>query len=123
MPSADPSVYIIILNWNNAEDTCECLESIQHLNYSNFFTILIDNGSTDDSIKKIQLWAEGRIPIDSRFIPEHSIGNKPVDIINFSAVDVHSNHSSITTGQKLLTAAQRIILIRSQENLGFAKGC
>jgi hypothetical protein len=45
-----PLVYIIILNWNGRKDTAECLESLQHLTYPNFKTIVVDNGSTDNSV-------------------------------------------------------------------------
>lgn len=49
-----PKVAIIILNWNNWSDTIECLKSIEKINYPNFQTILIDNNSTDDSVKEIK---------------------------------------------------------------------
>lgn len=42
-------VYICVLNYNNAEDTIKCLESLLKLNYSRYKIILIDNASTDNS--------------------------------------------------------------------------
>ncbi|MDX1607810.1 MAG: glycosyltransferase family 2 protein [Candidatus Spechtbacterales bacterium] len=45
-----PSVYIIFLNWNNSEETLECLESLKRLTYGNFKVVIIDNNSTDDSL-------------------------------------------------------------------------
>ncbi|MFH1386214.1 MAG: glycosyltransferase family 2 protein [bacterium] len=56
----DPKVYIVILNWNGWQDTLECLESLQKLNYHNFQVIIVDNGSTDDSIAKISAWIAGK---------------------------------------------------------------
>ncbi|MCD4676681.1 MAG: glycosyltransferase [Desulfobacula sp.] len=44
-----PKVAIIILNWNGKEDTIECLESLEHITYSNYEILLVDNGSTDGS--------------------------------------------------------------------------
>jgi GT2 family glycosyltransferase len=44
-----PNVFIIVLNWNNANETLKCLESLRQLNYSNYQIIVIDNGSTDNS--------------------------------------------------------------------------
>ncbi len=44
-----PKVSVIILNWNNASDTLECLESLKHLDYPNFHILVVDNGSTDNS--------------------------------------------------------------------------
>lgn len=49
-----PNVAIIILHWNNAPDTLACLESVFQLDYSNFSVLVVDNGSTDDSVSQIQ---------------------------------------------------------------------
>jgi len=49
-----PKVFIIILNWNGARDTKECLESLEKLNYSPFEIIVVDNASTDDSIRNLK---------------------------------------------------------------------
>ncbi len=52
--SHQPKVCIIILNWNNLQDTVECLESVKKLDYQNFETILVDNGSTDGSVQSLE---------------------------------------------------------------------
>jgi GT2 family glycosyltransferase len=44
-----PLVGIVILNWNNAPDTAECLESVAQLEYRPLRTYVVDNGSTDGS--------------------------------------------------------------------------
>ena len=49
-----PAVGIIILNWNNAGDTIACLRSVQALDYPNATTLVVDNGSTDDSVQQIR---------------------------------------------------------------------
>jgi GT2 family glycosyltransferase len=46
-----PKVSIIILNWNGKGDTIECLESLKHVTYPNYEILVVDNGSTDDSVK------------------------------------------------------------------------
>ena len=45
-----PRVVVIILNWNGKEDTLECLSSVKQLDYPNYETVVVDNGSSDDSI-------------------------------------------------------------------------
>lgn len=46
-------VSLILLNWNRADDTIECLRSLQGVRYENLDVILVDNGSTDGSVDKI----------------------------------------------------------------------
>jgi len=48
-----PTVAIVILNWNNAPDTIDCLHSVAKLDYPNYTILVVDNGSTDDSVAKI----------------------------------------------------------------------
>jgi GT2 family glycosyltransferase len=48
-----PKVSIIILNWNRQFDTLGCLKTLAKINYPNYDIILIDNGSTDDSVRFI----------------------------------------------------------------------
>ncbi len=42
-----PKVAIIVLNWNNWQDTFQCLKSLENLNYPNFEVIVVDNGSNE----------------------------------------------------------------------------
>ncbi|MGB9940894.1 glycosyltransferase family 2 protein [Methanosarcina sp.] len=46
-----PNVSIIILNWNGKENTVNCLEALKLTTYSNYEIIVVDNGSTDGSVK------------------------------------------------------------------------
>ena len=55
----DPSVCILVLNWNGADDTIECVRSLKNLTYDNAQTVVIDNGSGDDSVLRIQSQFEG----------------------------------------------------------------
>ena len=48
------AIVIVVLNWNGAEDTLACLDSLQTLAYPNFQVVVVDNGSTDDSLAKLQ---------------------------------------------------------------------
>ncbi|MGY3777192.1 glycosyltransferase family 2 protein [Isobaculum melis] len=49
-----PAVYFIVLNYNNASDTIDCVRSIEALNYTNYQIVLVDNLSKDDSAKVLQ---------------------------------------------------------------------
>jgi GT2 family glycosyltransferase len=50
----EPKVTIVILNWNNASDTIECLDSISGLIYTNYSILIVDNGSQDNSVSRIR---------------------------------------------------------------------
>ncbi len=54
MPSNRPKIAVIILNWNNAPDTLECLDSIYKSDYPHFTVYVADNGSTDGSLTEIR---------------------------------------------------------------------
>lgn len=89
-------VAIVILNWNGHEDTIACLESLYKMDYEDFFIIIGDNGSKDDSLGIIEKWC-----IDNyRKISKHQIG----DI----------QQSTVKQGE--------IILYDLKENHGFARG-
>jgi len=49
-----PSVAIIVLNWNGRDDTIACMYSLQKLTYKRYQLIVVDNGSSDDSVSAIR---------------------------------------------------------------------
>jgi hypothetical protein len=49
-----PLVGVVVLNWNNPLDTEACLASVARLDYPNRHIIVVDNGSTDDSVARIR---------------------------------------------------------------------
>ncbi|SFR67001.1 glycosyltransferase family 2 protein [Halogeometricum limi] len=48
-----PSVELIVLNWESYEDTAECLDSLDALDYPNVRVVVVDNGSTDGSGERL----------------------------------------------------------------------
>ncbi len=51
-----PRVALVVLNWNDWEDTRRCLDSLAGLSYRRHETIVVDNGSEDGSPDRV---AEG----------------------------------------------------------------
>lgn len=43
-------ITIALLNWNNANETLECLYSLQNVTRPEFEVLIVDNGSRDDSL-------------------------------------------------------------------------
>ncbi len=48
-----PSVYIVILNWNGSEDTIELIESLKKISYNNYKIIVVDNNSLQEDIDNL----------------------------------------------------------------------
>src|ERR1700722_1738372 len=62
-----PKVHIVLLNWNGWSQTSACLSFLQSLRYRNWKVIVVDNGSTDDSVSRIReafSWVE-IVPTDN----------------------------------------------------------
>jgi GT2 family glycosyltransferase len=47
-------VSIIIVSHNRKKDVLECLESVRGIDYSNYETIVVDNGSTDGTVETLK---------------------------------------------------------------------
>lgn len=104
-------VYIIILNYNNYEDTIECLESLFYLNYDDFNIVLVDNKSTNDSVEKIEMWANGEVKL-----------NKKGLVINESTQPLFAEKISLVEPDGIIHDKYKITFIKSDINGGFAAG-
>lgn len=52
--TSSASVTCILVNWNGWKDTIACLDSLQQSIYKNVTVVVVDNGSTDDSVARIR---------------------------------------------------------------------
>src|SRR5437868_8240544 len=50
----EPVVHVVLLTWNGWRDTLECIRSLERMEYRNWRAIVVDNGSTDDSVDQIR---------------------------------------------------------------------
>lgn len=100
-----PKVFILVLNWNSGKLTVDCLRSLFSAHRRERI-VVIDNGSTDDSLALISGWAaDVDIPVASYDRGTAEQGGSP---------DVE---------QRIGDAAQRsLVLVRSGANRGFAGG-
>lgn len=117
-----PKVAIIVLNWNGWRDTIECLESLQRITYPNYQVILVDNGSTDDSVERIKAWARGESPVESKFF-KYDPGTKPVQWIEYDQETAKTGEMSEEEPKlEQLPPNRRLVLIQTGRNLGFTGG-
>jgi GT2 family glycosyltransferase len=49
-----PKASCIVLNWNGWQATIECLDALKECTYPELTIIVVDNGSTDDSVGRIK---------------------------------------------------------------------
>lgn len=61
-------VYIIILNWQGADDTIACLKSLGNIKSGGFKVIVCDNNSQDDSWVKLESYARCQTKFDLNLI-------------------------------------------------------
>ncbi len=92
-PITSDKTYIILLNYNGPSDTIECLKSLTKLTYPNYRVIIVDNNSSDTSLKDIENWFVGQ--------------NIKFDTVS-SSEKLHSN--------------SKYVLMTSSTNAGFAAG-
>ena len=116
----EPKVSIIILNWNGWEDTIECLESLYHINYSNYDVIVVENGSEDESIHMIRKYAYRRLEIESNFF-SFSSQNKPIQIFEYKNIELESLSGTDIEFDKL-NSNNKLILIKNDHNAGYSEG-
>jgi GT2 family glycosyltransferase len=60
----------VVLNWNRWQDTLTCLQTLAAQTYTDLWVIVVDNGSTDGSIERIEAFAaEQTGPVRFTFVP------------------------------------------------------
>lgn len=106
-------VHVVILNWNGWLDTVECLESVAKSGSPDFCAVVVDNGSADGSCERIAAWARTAGPDGSPL--------RLVSYDRFVAERGGAPESERELG--LLPGARKLVLVRCEENLGFAGGC
>ncbi len=113
----EPKVSIIVLNWNNWEDTIECLESLFQINYGNYDVIMVDNGSEDDSINRIKDYANGKLKVKSDFF-EYKYDNKPLKSFELEKDKIESIKSKNNNSN----FKKNLFIMKNGRNYGFAEG-
>jgi len=106
---------IVMINWNRPEDTIECLESLLRTD-TPMRIIIVDNGSEDDSIARLQSWASGEAPYETPVGPMRRLTALPVQKPVPLRVISDAEALEAAPGSEVLT------LIASAENRGFSGG-
>lgn len=91
-------VLIVLVNFNGWKDTIECLGSLLSLDYPDFSILVVDNGSLDDSQQHIKSFAE----------------QKALKYVEYQHAEIQSQHAD--------PQVPRLVIIKSDKNVGFAGG-
>ncbi len=73
LPDNHPRVYAVVVKWNRPSDTLACLRSLAALEGLTPRLVVVDNGSTDNSVAQI----EGAFPTAELLRSEENIGYGP----------------------------------------------
>lgn len=118
----NPKVFIILLNYNGWEDTIECLESLLAIDYENYQVIIVDNKSTDNSVDEIKRWAKD-IYIKKVDFKEIEQKYKNLTYIEYSKETAEKGGNEKSEKYlESLKSNEKFVLIKSDENYGFAGG-
>jgi hypothetical protein len=117
-----PSVCVIVLNWNNWQDTLECLDSLVRVNYPLFQIIVVDNGSEDDSFDRIRRFCMG-IGAVRGYMEVQKSESKPITLIDSPDEHLRECKPKVHEGASPTNGdSEKIVLIRSNTNLGYSGG-
>jgi GT2 family glycosyltransferase len=97
-----PPVLVVLLNWNRAQDTVECIQSLLASTYPVFTIMVCDNASQQEDFESMRTWAEemqSASRLSFRVMPRAQVEKG---------------------GTKL--PAEQLLLVKAGENLGFAAG-
>ncbi len=64
----NPKATIVILNWNTALDTIECLESLKKQTEKDFEVIVVDNASVPEDVIKLKEYCKNESPLEIQLV-------------------------------------------------------
>jgi len=116
-------IYIVVVNYNNWQDTIECLESVFKNTYNNFQIILVENNSSNNSLSSIMAWAEGKQAVvystssQLKYLSQ-PFEKKPLEYVFYTEEEALNS----TKHKKEAQYENPIIIIRAKNNNGFSAG-
>ncbi|MBQ3060495.1 MAG: glycosyltransferase family 2 protein [Desulfovibrio sp.] len=104
------NVGVVILNYNGWQDTIACAESVLASTVPPAWLIIVDNASTDDSVRWFRHWAAGRIDFALQDFGAPACSSKPLVL------------TEVTEGEYPALAQGSIVLLHANSNRGYAAG-
>lgn len=107
---------VIIVNYNGWQDTVACAESILAGTVLPEWLIIVDNASTDDSLRWLRHWAKGHLEC---LLPELGVAKSFPKPLPFHEI---TESESKPGNEPENAAAARVILLPNRTNSGYAAG-
>lgn len=110
MSDSKPVLSVVIVTYNSSDVILDCLESLLASEAVRLNILVVDNASTDDTLRVIQDWASGRVPfVASPGLPIELVASvKPLGIGLNDPESVQNGHT--------------LSVISNVSNAGFASG-
>ena len=109
--------YIILVNYNGWKDTVNCIQSLLCLHYPNFQIVVVDNCSSDGSVRRIRKRLKA-IDISTQLI----LGASQEGCSSSSSLSTVQEGKGPPPASQESTGTGQVVIISSSENLGFAGG-
>jgi GT2 family glycosyltransferase len=114
-PDPTPRLAVVLVNYKGSSDTLECLESLLRSDLP-LRVAVVDNASGDGSDDRIRDWASGAVGWDSPGTELARLTDPPLE------KPIRLRELAAEEAVYLAPGEERLVLIRSDENLGFAGG-
>lgn len=116
-----PKIAAVILNYNNWQQTIECIKSLLKIKYPNFLIIVVDNASQNNSLEMIRKWARSELSYFTKTSTKFTCPTK-IPIIEYTSEEIKrkafKNELEYSQDSKII----KLILISSDENSGYSGG-
>lgn len=115
-------VCILVLNYNNYNDTIVCIKSILNSTYKNYSIVVVDNGSTDNSVEYLKSWLDGNYDVNCnnenlKDLTSYDL-HKKLKYLIYKEEDIISNKNVNFQD----SSNYDLIIIKIIKNKGFAGG-
>ena len=109
-------VYIIVLNYNNWQDTLVCAESILKNESIDYRLVIVDNASKDNSAAYLEAWAKGEL--EAWIPPAH-----PLRELSLPPVSKPLDYTRCDETTSIKAPPQsKVVIIDADQNRGYSAG-
>ncbi len=117
--STQPNILVVILNFNGWQETLTCVDAVLKQTYENFHIYLIDNGSKDESLKKLTQYDNHdkitflKNPVNDGFAGGVNIGIR-------HAIENDYEYIALLNNDAIITEDWLKILLKTSQTVGSA---